>query len=148
MGTDNPAVNLFVNGIAGGNAQIGTAVSNSDGSITYTAPAVVPSPNVVQLTVVSVDNPTVSINHNISVMNPIPILSSATPTSFNVGPASVVVQGQNFISGAQVLMNGSAVPTTFNSGGQLTGKPHASPNPVRSTCRCSIQVPDPQRPTI
>jgi uncharacterized protein (DUF1800 family) len=120
-GTDNLAVNLFVNGIAGGNAQIGTAVSNSDGSITYTAPAVVPSPNVVQLTVVSVDNPSVSINHNISVLNPIPILSSATPTSFNIGPASVVVQGQNFISGAQVLMNGSAVPTTFNSGGQLTG---------------------------
>jgi uncharacterized protein (DUF1800 family) len=119
-GTDNAAVNLLVNGVAGGNAQIGTAVSNSDGSITYTAPAVVPSPNVVQLTVVSVDNPSVSINHNISVLNPIPILSSATPTSFNVGPASVVVQGQNFISGAQVLMNGSAVPTTFNSGGQLT----------------------------
>jgi uncharacterized protein (DUF1800 family) len=119
-GTDNLAVNLFVNGIAGGNAQIGTAVSNSDGSITYTAPAVVPSPNVVQLTVVSVDNPSVSINHNISVLNPIPILSSATPTSFNIGPASVVVQGQNFISGAQVLMNGSAVPTTFNNGGQLT----------------------------
>ncbi|MGA9587643.1 MAG: IPT/TIG domain-containing protein, partial [Terracidiphilus sp.] len=116
-GTDNPAVNLFVNGVAGGNAQIGTAVSNSDGSITYTAPAVVPSPNVVQLTVTSVDNPAVSINHNISVLNPIPILSSATPSSFNVGPASVVVQGQNFISGAQVLMNGAAVPTTFNSGG-------------------------------
>ena len=31
-----------------------------------------------------------------------------------------MVQGQNFISGAQVLMNGAAVPTTFNSGGQLT----------------------------
>jgi len=120
MGTDNPAVNLFVNGISGGNAQIGNAVSNSDGSITYTAPAVVPSPNVVQLTVVSVDNPTVSINRNISVLNPIPILTSATPTSFNVGSASVVVQGQNFISGAQVLMNGAAVPTTFNTAGQLT----------------------------
>ncbi len=119
-GTDNALVNLFINGVAGGNAQIGTAVSNSDGSITYTAPAVVPTPNVVQLTVVSVDNPSVSINRNIAVLNPIPILSSATPTSFNVGPASVVVQGQNFISGAQVLMNGAAVPTTFNSGGQLT----------------------------
>jgi uncharacterized protein (DUF1800 family) len=120
MGTDNPAVNLFVNGIAGGNAQTGTAVSNSDGSITFTAPAVVPSPNVVQVTVVSADNPTVSIARNISVLNPIPILSSATPASFSVGPASVVVQGQNFISGAQVLMNGATVPTTFNSGGQLT----------------------------
>ena len=119
-GTANTGVNLFVNGVAGGNAQIGTAVSNQDGSITYTAPPVVPNPNVVQLTVVSVDNPTVSIARNIAVLNPIPILTSATPNSFSTGSASVVVQGQSFISGAQVLMNGAAVPTTFNSGGQLT----------------------------
>jgi uncharacterized protein (DUF1800 family) len=120
-GTTNPAVNLLVNGIPGGNPQIGTAVSNPDGSITYTAPPVVPTPsNVVQLTVVSVDNPSVTLAQNISVLNPIPILTSASPMSFNVGPASVVVQGQDFISGAQVLQNGAPVPTTFNSGGQLT----------------------------
>jgi len=120
-GTANTGVSLQVNGIAGGNAQVGTAVSNQDGSITYTAPAVVPTPNnIVQLTVTSTDNPKVSINQNISVLNPIPILTSANPMSFNVGSATVVVQGQKFISGAQVLMNGAPVPTTFNSGGQLT----------------------------
>ncbi len=120
-GTDNPSVILKINGITGGNAQVGTVVSNSDGSITYTAPAVVPTPNnVVSMTVMSVDNPTVSTSRNISVLNPIPILTSAAPMSFNVGSGTVVVQGSNFISGAQVLMNGAAVPTTFNSGGQLT----------------------------
>jgi hypothetical protein len=77
-GTNNTGVTLQVNGIAGGNAQVGTAVSNADGSITYTAPAVVPTPsNVVQLTITSVDNPAVSITQNISVLNPIPILTSA-----------------------------------------------------------------------
>jgi uncharacterized protein (DUF1800 family) len=75
---------------------------------------------VVQMTITSVDNPTVSLNQNISVLNPIPILTSATPSSFNVGSASVTVTGQNFINGAQLLMNGSAVATTFNSGTQLT----------------------------
>ncbi|HUN84987.1 MAG TPA: DUF1800 family protein [Terracidiphilus sp.] len=121
QGTDNPAVQLFVNGVAGGNTQVGTAVSNPDGSITYHAPAVVPTPNnVVQLKVVSVDNPSVSITGDISVLNPIPILTSASPMNFNVGSSTVVVQGQNFINGAQVLMNGAAVPTNFNSGGQLT----------------------------
>ncbi len=120
-GTTNTAVTLQVNGVAGGNAQIGTAVSNADGSITYTAPPVVPTPNnVVQLTVTSVDNPAVSITQNISVLNPIPILTSATPMSFNVGSATVVLTGQQFINGAQVLMNGAPVPTTFNSGSQLT----------------------------
>jgi uncharacterized protein (DUF1800 family) len=119
-GTQNTGVNLFVSGVAGGNTQVGTAVLNTDGSITYTAPAVVPSPNIVPLTVVSVDDPTVSISHNISVLNPIPILASAAPMSFNVGSSTVVLQGKEFISGAQVLMNGSSVPTTFNSGTQLT----------------------------
>jgi uncharacterized protein (DUF1800 family) len=120
-GTDNPAVTLQVNGIAGGNGVVGTAVSNADGSITYTAPPVVPTPsNIVQLTITSVDNPTVSITQNISVMNPIPILTSATPMAFDTGPATIVLTGQKFITGAQVLVNGSPAPTTFNSGSQLT----------------------------
>ena len=120
-GTDNPAVTLQVNGVAGGNATVGTAVSNPDGSITYTAPAVVPTPsNVVQLTITSVDNPAVSLIQNISVMNPIPILTTATPSAFDAGSATVVLTGSQFISGAQVLMDGAVVSTTFNSGTQLT----------------------------
>lgn len=122
-GTNNTGVTLAVNGIAGGNATVGTAVSNKDGSITYQAPAVVPTPsNVVSLTITSVDNPTVSISQNISVLNPIPILTSATPLTMNPGPpaTTIVLTGQSFINGAQVLMNGTAVPTTFNSGTQLT----------------------------
>ena len=120
-GTMNTGVTLAVNGVAGGNSTVGTAVSNSDGSITYTAPAVVPTPNnIVQLTITSTDNPAVSINQNVSVLNPIPILTSATPNSFNTGAATVVVQGSQFINGAQVLQDGAPVPTTFNSGGQLT----------------------------
>ena len=120
-GTTNPAVTLQVNGVPGGNSTIGTAVVNSDGSITYTAPAVVPAPNnVVQLTITSVDNPTVSLAQNISVMNPIPILASASPMSFNPGPATIVLTGSRFINGAQVLVNGSPTVATFDSGMQLT----------------------------
>ncbi len=120
-GTDNPAVTLKVNGIPGGNSKVGTAVSNKDGSITYTAPLVVPTPsNIVLLTITSVDNPKVAIGQNIQVMNPIPILNSATPMSFNPGPATIVLRGSKFISGAQVLVNGSAQPATFDSGTQLT----------------------------
>jgi len=119
-GTDNPAVTLAVNGVAGGNAQVGTAVS-TNGLITYTAPAVVPTPsNIVELTVTSVDNPAVSIAQNISVMNPIPILLSASPMNFDPGAATIVLTGQKFINGAQVLVNGSAVTTAYNGDTQLT----------------------------
>jgi uncharacterized protein (DUF1800 family) len=121
-GTNHTGVTLEVNGIPGGNATVGTAVSNPDqGTVTYTAPLVVPKPsNVVELNITSVDNPKVSIQQNISVMNPIPILTGSTPTTFNVGPATVVLKGAKFISGAQVLVNGTAYPATFNNGGQLT----------------------------
>ncbi|MGB6686229.1 MAG: DUF1800 domain-containing protein [Terracidiphilus sp.] len=119
-GTDHTGVTLDVNGIPGGNAQVGTAVANN-GNIIYKAPPVVPTPNnVVQLNITSVDNPKISIQQDVSVMNPIPILTSATPMSFNPGPATIVLRGQKFISGAQVLVNGAAAPTTFNSGGQLS----------------------------
>jgi uncharacterized protein (DUF1800 family) len=126
-GTDNPAVTLAINGITGGSAVFGTAVSNTDGSITYTAPPVVPTPNnIVQLTITSVDNPTVSITQNISVMNPIPILTSATPIAFNPGPATIVLTGSQFINGAQLLVDGSPAATTFNSGSQLTANVNLS----------------------
>ncbi len=122
-GTNHTGVTVQVNGIAGGNAQVGTAVSQPDGSINYTAPAVVPTPNnVVQLTITSVDNPAVAVAQNISVLNPIPILNTATPNTFDVGPpaTTVVLTGQDFINGAQVLVNGSPASTSFNSGTQLT----------------------------
>jgi len=126
-GTANTGVTLAINGVAGGNATVGTAVSNTNGSITYTAPPVVPNPNIVQMTITSVDNPSVSINQNISVMNPIPILTSSNPSSFSVGSASVVLTGQNFISGATVLVNGQPVSTSFGSSTQLT----ATVNPTQ-----------------
>jgi len=122
-GTINKGVTLTVNGIGGGNSTVGTAMSNSDGSITFQAPAVVPTPNnVVTITATSVDNPTVSISQNVSVLNPIPVLTSATPLSMNPGPpaTTIVLTGSDFINGAQVLMNGAVVPTTFNGGTQLT----------------------------
>jgi uncharacterized protein (DUF1800 family) len=120
-GTDNPAVAVAINGVAGGNAQLGTVVA-SNGNITYTAPPVVPTPsNIVQLSIVSSDNPNVSIAQNISVLNPIPILTAATPDSFEPATStSIALTGQQFINGAQVLVNGAPVPTTFTSGTALS----------------------------
>jgi uncharacterized protein (DUF1800 family) len=120
-GSNDTRVTLKVNGVSGGNETLGTAVQNKDGSITYNAPALVPTPsNVVELTITSVDNPAVSTVQNVQVMNPIPILNSATPMNFNPGPATIVLRGARFINGAQVLVNGAPATTAFNNGGQLT----------------------------
>ena len=151
-GTDNPAVTLQVNGTPGGNIlTVGTAVSNPDGSITYTAPAVVPTtsnvvpgfPNVVQLTITSVDNPAVAIAQNISVMNPIPILNSATPSTFDPGSATLTLNGSQFINGAQVLVNGSPVTPTSNTGTQLTATVTATTNQDGSNIDLQVLNPAP-----
>ncbi len=121
-GTQNTGVTWLINGMANGNPQIGSITANPDGSVTYTAPAVVPTPtNIIQLTAVSVDKKTVSTSQNIAVMNPIPILNSATPMAFDPGPVTVVLAGSRFITGAQVLVNGAPVTTVYGGDGQVTG---------------------------
>jgi uncharacterized protein (DUF1800 family) len=115
-GSQNNALIWSVNGVAGGNAQIGTI--NAKG--VYTAPAIVPNPNLVVVQATSVDNPNVVTIVNVQVLNPVPILLNATPSTVNIGASSVVLTGGSFINGATVLENGSPIPTQFNSATQLT----------------------------
>jgi uncharacterized protein (DUF1800 family) len=115
-GSQDTALTWTVNGIAGGNAQIGTISPQG----VYTAPAVVPNPNIVVVQATSVDNPNSVTIVNVQVLNPVPILLSATPASVNIGSTSVVLTGASFINGATVLANGIPIPTQFNSGTQLT----------------------------
>ena len=58
-------------------------------------------------------------SYNVSVLNPIPIVTSITPGSFSEGMAQIVVNGSSFVYGAQILWNGVAIPTTYLSGTQL-----------------------------
>jgi hypothetical protein len=115
-GSQDTALTWTVNGIAGGNAQIGTISPQG----VYTAPAVVPNPNIVVVEATSVDNPNSVMIVNVQVLNPVPILLNATPASVNIGSSSVVLNGASFINGATVLANGIPIPTQFNSGTQLT----------------------------
>ncbi len=78
-GSQDTALTWTVNGIAGGNAQIGTI--NAQGA--YTAPAVVPNPNLVVVQATSVDNPNSVMIVNVQVLNPVPTLLSATPASLS-----------------------------------------------------------------
>ena len=120
-GTMNTGVTLAVNGVAGG---------NSTSAPPYPTP-MAPSPTPrrpsfprpatsSQLTITSIDNPTVSINQNVSVLNPIPILTSATPMNFNAGPPPSSSQGQHFINGAQVLHERLAGSHHLQQRNQLT----------------------------
>ena len=83
---------FYVNGIAGGDAQVGTISSTG----LYTAPAVVPNPYTVTITSSIAKYPTaVPGSVPIQVWNPIPVLSAATPNGFSEGTTTVTVTVRN-----------------------------------------------------
>jgi hypothetical protein len=118
-------ITFYVNGIAGGNAEIGTISSSG----LYTAPAVVPSPYTVTITSSIAKYPTaVPGSVSIQVWNPIPVLGAVTPSGFSEGTTTVIVNGSQFVYGAQISWNGVLVTTTYVSSTELVAK-IAAPNP-------------------
>jgi uncharacterized protein (DUF1800 family) len=115
-GTTNTAVTWQVNGVTGGNSTIGTI----DGSGNYLAPAVVPTQNSETISAVSAASASSSGSSPVTLLNPVPAVSAVNPTSVAVGTFSLTVTGSGFVSGAQVMFGGVALPTIFVSSTQLT----------------------------
>ncbi len=123
-GNANGAVTWTVNGVTGGNASVGTV--NTSGN--YTSPAIIPASNVVTVKATSTasasDAPAGSATSAlVTLQNPVPVLSGVAPYAVNTGLAfQLTVTGNYFVSGATVLLNGTALPTTFVSATQLTAR--------------------------
>jgi hypothetical protein len=112
----NQAVTWQVNGTTGGAAATGTI----DTTGKYTPPASLPNPNTVTVEAISAADATATDSSVVTLLNPIPALTSVAPTSFPVGAFSLTVNGSNFVSGAQVTFAGAALTTAFVSATQLT----------------------------
>jgi len=116
-GASDTALVWTAGGVPGGNTTVGT-ISNSG---LYTAPAGVPSNNSVTVQAALVNTPGVQGTSTISLLNPIPIVSSVSPQAIGVGAFTIQVNGGNFVTGAQVMFGTTALTTTVVSGTQLTG---------------------------
>ncbi len=127
-----------VNGMVGGNATLGTVDANG----LYTAPATLPSPPAVQLTAATSDGSSTSGTATINLENPVPMVASVSPASLQVGNFTLTVKGSEFVNGAQVLFNGTLLPTTFVSSTQLTATGTATQAELGSQ-QVSVQNPDP-----
>jgi uncharacterized protein (DUF1800 family) len=115
-GTTNTAVTWSVNGIAGGNATIGTIVSSGN----YLAPTIVPTPSAVTVTATSVADTTASGNAAVTLGNPVPVLTSAVPTEMVVGIGfQLTLSGSGFMNGSVVNFGSQQLPTTFVSQNEL-----------------------------
>jgi hypothetical protein len=115
-GSSNTSVNWQVNGVAGGSAAVG-AISSSG---LYTAPNTLPAAGTVTVRAVSSADSSASGSGAVTLQNPVPVLSGIAPASVPAGAFAITVNGTGFVSGAQVLLAGSPLATTFVSSAQLT----------------------------
>ena len=109
--TTNTAVTWQVNGTTGGSNAAGTI--NTAGL--YTPPATMPVSNTMTISAISVASASASASAQLSLLNPIPSLTSATATLTSGTSYLLDVEGANFVSGAQIQAGGSSVSTTFIS---------------------------------
>src|SRR6202048_1445632 len=82
--TINTAVTWQVNGVAGGSSATGTISAAG----LYTPPATIPSPNSLTITAVTQATPVASASLTESILNPIPVVSSAQATQTVIGGTS------------------------------------------------------------
>jgi hypothetical protein len=73
-------------------------------------------------------------------MNPTPVLTGISPSSTNLGNFTLTVTGSSFVSGAQVLLGGTALPTTYLSSTKLTATGNAT---SAGTFSVTVLNPDP-----
>jgi len=120
------AVTWSVNGVAGGNTALGLISSSGQ----YTAPASVPASNIVSVQAALESDSSVQDTSSVILLNPLPIVSSVSPGTIDVGPFTIQVIGSNFVNGAQVMMGTSALTTTFVSATDVTASGTASASQV------------------
>ncbi len=135
-GTSNKSVNWTVNSVAGGDATVGTI--NSSGL--YSSRAILPNPATVTITAASAADSSKTSSSTVTLLNPIPVLTSVNPSSFATGAFSLALTGSKFASGGKVLFAGAPLNTSYVSSTQLTASGTAS---SAGTFAITVSNPDP-----
>lgn len=112
----HPALTWSTNGVAGGNATLGMI---SAGGL-YTAPEFPPAPNTITVSAAETSDTAKSGSTTVTLVNPVPVLTTVTPTSIPVGSFTLALTGLHFAQGASVYFGATALVTTYVSSTQLT----------------------------
>jgi uncharacterized protein (DUF1800 family) len=137
-GRPTSAVTWSVNGIAGGDANVGAI----DAAGNYTAPIALPGRNTVTVQARSTANSAVSGTSAVTLLNPIPVVFAVNPTTIGLGAFAIAVTGNGFVTNSQVMFGGTALATKFVSPTELTATGAASSAEIgRVTVKA--QNPDP-----
>ena len=141
-GNTSQTVTWSVNGVAQGNATVGTIDSKG----MYHAPASIPKPNKVQVQAVSTVDKTLTASSPVTLENPIPVPNSVSPTLLPVGNFTLTIGGSGFAPGAKVIFGGTALPTTVVSRTQITAN-GTSTQAQTGTVKVTVENPDPGKIT-
>jgi hypothetical protein len=83
----------------------------------YTAPATVSAgSNTATITAALTSNPAITASYQLNITNPAPTLSAVSPAQVVAGgTTAVTLTGTGFVPGTVILVNNTAVPTTYQS---------------------------------
>jgi uncharacterized protein (DUF1800 family) len=139
--TTTTAVTWQVNGVAGGSSATGTISAAG----LYTPPATIPSPNTMTITAVTLATPVASASQTESILNPIPVVSSAQATQTVAGGTSysLDVMGTGFLSTSQLQVGGVTVPATLVSSTELRSTSTITVATGLTTVAVVVTNPDP-----
>ena len=140
-GTANVGVTWSVNGVAGGNAALGT-VSTAG---LYTAPGAPPAPNTVSVTATSVADSRKTASASVTIANPAPTLSALSFSTINAGSSDTTLglTGTGFARQSVVEANGTALATTFGSDTSLSATIPAAMLATAGTLSVTVATPTP-----
>jgi uncharacterized protein (DUF1800 family) len=137
-GSSNLSVVWSVNGQGGGNSVTGYISAQGN----YQAPASVPNPNTITITATSAADPSQSSSAAVTLVNPLPVVTSLSPSSLGVGAFTIAVSGTGFVAGSVINFGGQALATSFLSSEQLTASGTAASSEVGSV-PVTVENPDP-----
>jgi uncharacterized protein (DUF1800 family) len=127
-----------VNGVAGGNATLGTIDANGN----YSAPTALPAPNTIAIAAAETAKPSETASSVVTLLNPIPVVTGISPPQVNVGTFTLTISGSDFVNGATVSFGGATLATSFVSSTQLTASGTATPAQVGAVS-VDVMNPDP-----
>jgi uncharacterized protein (DUF1800 family) len=125
--TSMTQVDWLVNGILGGDANVGTVATDG----TYTGPLNISTAGAatVKVRARSKTNPAAFAESTVTLQNPVPVISTVNPTTIPLGNASFSIDGSGFSPGSTVSIAGTPLTASFVSTTRLSVSGITKPAP-------------------
>ena len=127
-GSIDLSVTWSVNGVSFGNTAVGTI----DDSGNYTAPNNIVGLGSVTVTATSNANPAKSDSAVVTLINPVPTLTSITPSTLGLGSFQITLNGTGFVSTSSATFGGQPMQVTYVTPTMITAIGNAPRRLARS----------------